>query len=321
MQYYFAPLEGITGYRFRNIHHRFFPGTDKYFMPFAAPNYTHSFQRKEKADMLPANNAGLCVVPQILSNNAEDTLWAIDEMRALGYEEIDLNLGCPMPTVANKKKGSGLLIHTDMLTAYLDDVYEGMAKRGGRLSVKTRLGTLSLDEAEGLIQIYNRFPISELIIHPRTQKDLYRGHADREKFDEIVGSSRNPVVYNGDLTTAGEVLSAGERWDGQVAALMIGRGLLTDPSLVRQCQGGAPLSGRELSDFHDAIYQDYREYLPGTTVLLNHMKELWAYWGKLFGGKDAAKLLKQIRKSSTLPQYESAVRILLGTCPVGLDQS
>ena len=129
MLYYFAPLEGITGYLYRNTHHRFFPGTDKYFMPFAAPNYTRNFKRKEKADMAPENNAGIPVVPQILSNNAQETLWAVDEIRALGYREINLNLGCPMPTVARKKKGSGFLKFTSELDAYLDEVYEGMSHR------------------------------------------------------------------------------------------------------------------------------------------------------------------------------------------------
>lgn len=334
MLYYFAPLEGITGYLYRNTHHRFFPGTDKYFMPFAAPNYTRNFKRKEKADMAPENNAGIPVVPQILSNNAQETLWAVDEIRALGYREINLNLGCPMPTVARKKKGSGFLKFTSELDAYLDEVYEGMSHRDCLLSVKTRLGTDSIDEAEGLIRVYSRYPISELIIHPRCQRDLYRGRADQGKFEEVLQILENvhalqnlenaqahsgrkcSVVYNGDLCTPSDVLQVESRWDQRISSVMIGRGLLADPSLVRQCQGGAPISSRELAAFHEALYAGYDEILPSTTVLLNHMKELWFYMGKLFTGGtgDAEKLLKQIRKSSTKPQYEAAVRVLLNNC-------
>ena len=117
MKYYFAPLEGITGYVYRNAHHKFFPGTDRYYTPFVAPNYTKHFKTKEKRDVAPENNAGVPLVPQVLSNKADETLWAVEELAQLGYEEINLNLGCPMPTVARKKKGSGLLKFTDELDA------------------------------------------------------------------------------------------------------------------------------------------------------------------------------------------------------------
>lgn len=155
MQYYFAPLEGITGYVYRTTHHAFFPGVDRYYIPFAAPNYTKHFKNKEKQDMDPANNAGLHAVPQILSNNADETLWAIEEMADRGYEEINLNLGCPMPTVAKKKKGSGLLKYTDELDAYLSGVFEGLSRRDAsrpdvKISIKTRLGTDTTEEAEEL---------------------------------------------------------------------------------------------------------------------------------------------------------------------------
>ena len=370
MHYYFAPLEGITGYLYRNTHHAFFPGTDKYFMPFAAPNYTRNFKRKEKADMAPANNTGICVVPQILSNNASETLWAIDQMLELGYREINLNLGCPMPTVAKKRKGSGFLKFMSDLDAYLDEVYNGIASRGCLLSVKTRLGTDTTSEAEGLITIYNRYPISELIIHPRCQRDLYRGKPDREAFLLALSMSTNPVVYNGDLCTAEDVAAAqdlwglrglrdsvgaaeelrglrdsvgaadskacsasdirdelrGDRSDGSgIDTVMIGRGLLANPALVRQCQGGPAITSAELRDFHAALYAGYQKILPGTTVLLNHMKELWFYMGQLYigqknlssaGSSEAVKLLKQIRKASTKAQYEAAVNILIGNCPM-----
>ena len=133
MKYYFAPLEGITGYVYRNAHHKFFPGTDRYYTPFVAPNYTKHFKTKEKRDVAPENNAGVPLVPQVLSNKADETLWAVEELARLGYEEVNLNLGCPMPTVARKKKGSGLLKFTDELDAYLDGVFEGIARAGPHL--------------------------------------------------------------------------------------------------------------------------------------------------------------------------------------------
>ena len=347
MRYYFAPLEGITGYVYRTVHHRHFPGIDRYYMPFVAPNYTMHFKEKEKQDIDPAHNEGFNAVPQILSNKADETLWAVEELADRGYREINLNLGCPMPTVARKKKGSGLLKFTDELDEYLDGVYNGLAKRQQELppvtlSIKTRLGTDSTDEAENLVRIYNRYPVSELIVHPRCQADLYRGTPDREAFLTVLRSSVNPVVYNGDILcpedvreierACSEALRGGQAVEGQqrgraqaggtqgsetpegIESVMIGRGLLADPSLVRQCRGGTGITAQELSDFHDELYQRYREILPGDKVVLNRMKELWSYMGRLF--PDGAKCLKEIRKSGTKAQYEAAVRVLLSTCRI-----
>jgi len=322
MQYYFAPLEGITGYVYRTTHHAFFPGVDRYYIPFAAPNYTKHFKNKEKQDMDPANNAGLHAVPQILSNKADETLWAIEEMADRGYEEINLNLGCPMPTVAKKKKGSGLLKYTDELDAYLNGVFEGLSKRDAsrpdvKISIKTRLGTDTTEEAEGLVRIYNRYPLSELIVHPRSQKDLYRGKADREAFLLVLRESTNPVVYNGDLQTPQDVEEIAEicaREGRNMDSMMIGRGLLADPSLVRECRGGAKVTSQELGAFHDALYKRFQETLPGDSVVLSHMKELWFYMGSLF--PDGGKCLKEIRRVTRRTEYEAAVRVLLSTCEV-----
>jgi len=322
MHYYFAPLEGITGYVYRTVHHKYFPGIDRYYMPFVAPNYTMHFKEKEKQDIDPAHNEGLTAVPQILSNKADETLWAVEELADRGYREINLNLGCPMPTVARKKKGSGLLKFTDELDAYLDGVYNGLDRRQGdrppvSLSIKTRLGTDSTDEAEALVRIYNRYPVSELIVHPRCQADLYKGVPDMEAFLTVLRGSTNPVVYNGDLICTEDVREI-ERVCEEAAqgieSVMIGRGLLADPSLVRQCRGGALITAQELSAFHDELYHRYREVFPGDKVVLNHMKELWSYMGKLF--PDGAKCLKEIRKAGTRIQYDAAVRVLLSTCRV-----
>ena len=322
MEYYFAPLEGITGYVYRNAHHKFFPGTDRYYTPFVAPNYTMHFKAKEKKDVAPENNAGVPVVPQVLSNKADETLWAVEELAKRGYSEVNLNLGCPMPTVARKKKGSGLLKFTDELDAYLDGVFEGVARRPSecppvRISVKTRLGTDSTQEAEALVRIYNRYPISELIVHPRSREDMYRGVPDREAFLLVLQNSTNPVVYNGNLCCTEdirEIESVCEAAGKPIGSVMIGRGFLSDPSLVRQCKGGSLITPKELGEFHEELYRQLGETLPGSAVVLSHMKELWFYMGKLF--PDGAKCLKEIRRAGSRVQYEAAVRVLLSSCRI-----
>ena len=233
MDIYFAPLEGITGFAYRNVHRQFFGDEiDKYFSPFAAPNYTHHFKTREREDIEPANNEGLRLVPQILTNRAEDFLWAAEEMYAMGYREINLNLGCPMPTVVKKGRGSGQLGDLDALDLFLEQICEGMEKIAGlldaeitaekkaeinaeknaegntgikiRFTVKTRIGLESASKAAALLEIYNRYPIAELTVHPRTQRDLYGGKPDLETFSLFLEQSVHPVVYNGDILSLSE---------------------------------------------------------------------------------------------------------------------
>ena len=312
-RYYFAPLEGNTGFAYRNVHHRFFPETDRYYAPFVAPNHTCTFRTKEREDVAPGNNAGVPLVPQVLSGRAGECLWAVRALAEMGYEEVNLNLGCPVPTIARKKKGSGFLKYTAELDAFLEEVFDGVRDTGISLSVKTRLGTDSTEEAAGLIGIYNRYPISELTVHPRCQKDMYRGKPDLEAFRLVLERSRIPVVYNGDLFTKEQVRVFGEAFP-ETGRVMIGRGLLADPALVRECKGGPPLTVKELQAFHDELYRAYRETLPGTAVVIGRMKEFWHYTGTLF--PEGGRPLKEIRKAREAGAYEAAVRALLSSVPM-----
>ena len=110
MEFYFAPMEGITGYIYRNAHQKFFPGMDKYFTPFLSPNENRALNPKEKKDILREHNIDLYVTPQILTNRADFFLRAARELKEeYGYEEVNLNLGCPSGTVVSKGKGAGFL--------------------------------------------------------------------------------------------------------------------------------------------------------------------------------------------------------------------
>lgn len=321
LRWYFAPMEGVTGYVYRTVHHLHFPGLDQYFAPFIVPNYTRKLKTREKEDIDPANNQGIVLVPQILSNRINETLWAVDELASRGYCDINLNLGCPVPTIAKKHKGAGLLQYTDELESYLDGVFAGMAlsgRSGVHLSVKTRLGTNSTEEAAGLIRIYNQYPISELIVHARCGRDMYRGPVDLAAFVELARESRIPVVYNGNVFAAPlqpELAEVIEGSAGKVSGIMAGRGLIADPSLVRQLQGGTRVTVKELRAFHDELYAAYQGTLPGGAVIVNRMKEIWHYMGTLFPG--GGKCLKAIRKASGSVQYEAAVRVLFDSCEIG----
>ena len=319
MHIYFAPLEGITGYAYRCAHQSLFPGIDKYFTPFVAPNYTHCLKTREREDIIPANNKGMPLVPQILSNRPEDFLWVAGEMYAMGYREVNLNLGCPMPTVIRKHRGAGQLGDLDALDRFLEKICEGMGREYRltlfetdekdrlRFTVKTRIGIENTENVVPLTMIYNRYPIAELTVHPRTQKDLYGGEPDLEAFAKILEMSEHPVVYNGDIRNVEDYQRISSSFP-KCAAIMIGRGLISNPALAREIQGGEPLCKEELRGFHDAVFVALEETLPGPAPLLGKMKELWFYMGSNF--VDSDRLLKEIRKARTIVQYQAAVRTL-----------
>lgn len=310
MHIYFAPLEGITTYPYRNLHHKYFGGVEKYFTPFLAPGPEQGMSVKEMRDVLPENNAGVPVVPQIMTNRAGDFLLASKKLSEMGYREINLNLGCPSGTVTAKKKGSGFLLYPDDLDRFFDEVFSDAAVRNGEflVSVKTRIGKNEVEEWSELMQVYNRYPIHELTVHPRIQKEFYKGTPHLDVFTDILKESRNPVVYNGDLFTVEKVKEFREKFP-TVGTVMIGRGLIRNPALAEmilqeETEPEADILPR-IREFHDALFEHYRETMSGDRNLLFRMKDLWSYM--LAEVPDSEKLAKKIRKSQHVPEYLAAV--------------
>lgn len=310
MHIYFAPLEGITTYPYRNLHHKYFGGVEKYFTPLLAPGPEQGMSVKEMRDVLPENNAGVPVVPQILTNRAGDFLLASKKLSEMGYREINLNLGCPSGTVTAKKKGSGFLLYPDDLDRFFDEVFSDAAVRNGEflVSVKTRIGKNEVEEWSELMQVYNRYPIHELTVHPRIQKEFYKGTPHLDVFTDILKESRNPVVYNGDLFTVEKVKEFREKFP-TVGTVMIGRGLIRNPALAEmilqeETEPEADILPR-IREFHDALFEHYRETMSGDRNLLFRMKDLWSYM--LAEVPDSEKLAKKIRKSQHVPEYLAAV--------------
>lgn len=310
MHIYFAPLEGITTYPYRNLHYKYFGGVEKYFTPFLAPGPEQGMSVKEMRDVLPENNAGVPVVPQILTNRAGDFLLASKKLSEMGYREINLNLGCPSGTVTAKKKGSGFLLYPDDLDRFFDEVFSDAAVRNGEflVSVKTRIGKNEVEEWPELMQVYNRYPIHELTVHPRIQKEFYKGTPHFDVFTDILKESRNPVVYNGDLFTVEKVKEFREKFP-TVGTVMIGRGLIRNPAfaemiLQEETELEADILPR-IREFHDALFEHYRETMSGDRNLLFRMKDLWSYM--LAEVPDSEKLAKKIRKSQHVPEYLAAV--------------
>ena len=347
MEIYFAPMEGITGYIYRNAFHDYFTGVDKYFTPFLSPNQNRALNPKEIRDVLPENNQGMHVVPQILTNRADYFLRAAEELKEkYGYREVNLNLGCPSRTVVSKGKGAGFLAKPEELDSFFREVFHNIK---GKMSVKARIGVDDSKQFRHLMDIFNQYPLCELIIHPRIQKDYYGNSPDWEVFGEAVHVSSIPLCYNGDIFTLEDYRRMKAAFP-EVNRIMLGRGLLMNPMLAETIKkeetgrkktddtgtGKADEAGRgkghesELADdpqiekmageeavmdkkrlkgFHDRLYNDYKVVMSGEKNVLFKMKEFWVYAGNLFPGEE--KQLKKIKKASRAGEYESAVEAIL----------
>ena len=305
MNYYFAPLEGITGYIYRNTYEKHFGGFVKYFSPFITTNQHFGIQNKEKKDVAPENNKGIYLVPQIMTNIAEQFRDMAEKMANLGYKEVNINLGCPSRTVVTKKKGSGFLAYPEELNNFLDEIF--WYCKDIEISVKTRIGMENPEEFERLLEIYNKYPLKELIVHPRLQTDYYKNHPNMEVFAYAVEKSKAPLCYNGDLFSVEDIRNFQKQYP-TIENIMLGRGPLKAPTLMKE------LAGEERNytlwyDFLMELCEEYDKHLSGQMNVLYKMKEHWYY---LFQSlPDTEKAVKQMRKIKHLDEYRVLVKSIL----------
>ena len=305
---YFAPLEDISGYIFRNLINSMFPGSDRYFAPFISavkPGMKH--KKRETEDIAPENNDRTRLIPQILANDPDSflntTKWLIEK----GYNEINLNLGCPSRDVVARGKGSGFLSAPEKLDSFFDEVYMGLRDHPEiKLSVKTRIGSRDKSNTGDLIRIFNRYPLSEITVHPRLGKDFYRGKPDMVSFQRFYEELKVPVVYNGDILTCEDIRKTEDSYP-RIKAVMIGRGFLINPALAREYKGGTPLTVMEIREFVQNLYAEYRAKLGAEKYALDKMKELWSWLKEnpLFTGKQ--RNIRAILKAKNHAEYESAI--------------
>ena len=304
MNYYVAPMEGLTDRVWRQAHQKWFGWAGapaKYYAPFLSPPENRVLIKKKMAELAPEANPGAPVVPQLLAKDGALAAWMVGQLRQLGYTEVNLNFGCPSGTVTAKGKGSGMLRDLDKMDAFLAALF---AEAEGPLTVKTRLGVEKPEEFAAVLEVYNRYPIAELTIHPRVMRQQYRGIADREAFAKALPECRMPVCYNGDLTTV-EQLRALEADFPAVQSLMVGRGIIADPALFRQALGGPAATKEELRGYLDDLYQDYTALFGSAGCAISRMKGHWFYLIHRFEGSE--RLEKQLRKLREPWEYETVV--------------
>ena len=295
-----APLEGVTTWVYRSAYHRHFTPFDRYFTPFLAPNMNSGLNAKERRDVLPEHNEGLNLIPQVLTNRADYFLSACTELAALGYQEVNLNLGCPSGTVVAKNKGAGFLSEVGALERFLDEIFETCPMR---ISVKTRIGRYDENEWPRLLELYRRYPFSELIIHPRIQKDYYKNTPRMAAFETTLLDAPWPVVYNGDLFSRDQITDFLQAHP-EIDTVMVGRGAICNPWLL----GGTP-DKQVLQEFLDELLEGYRAVMFGDGQVLCKLKGVWAYLFQSF--TNYSRYQKIIRKTRSLSEYQSTVRSLL----------
>ena len=316
MEFLFAPMEGVTGRIYRRVHARFFPGVSRYYAPFFSPSGDHHFPLRGLTDLLPEENPGVDLVPQLLTNRAEDFIWAAASLMDRGYKEVDLNLGCPSGTVVAKRKGAGFLLLPQELDAFLEAVFSAPELRGLSLSLKTRIGFADEGEWERLLGIYRQYPLSQLIVHPRLRSDYYTGPVRPAAFALALEGSPFPVTWNGDVFSPADLETLRARYPG-LDRVMLGRGLAAEPGLAARLSTGETCSRETLHAFHEAVSEEYRSVLYGDTALCHRMKELWSYLILHFEGGE--KHFKRLTKARRWEEFHLASEAIFAELPLRED--
>lgn len=304
MKLSFAPLEGITSYIYRNTHAEYFGGCDEYYTPFISPSDNTKIGRKGFRDIIPENNLGLRPVVQVLTNNAVSFLKFCEKLKEYGYDRININLGCPSGTVVNKRRGSGLLRELNLLESFLDEIFE---KSDIGISIKTRTGFYSSDEFNALLALYNKYPLDELIVHPRCREDFYKGIPDYSAFDNAYKNSKSKVIFNGNIFSADDYKKTAERYP-RLDGIMIGRGAVANPAIFREISGGKKLTTFEMIEFSEILAERYNSILSSDTFTMHKLKEIWIYM--MWNFPQEEKILKTIRRTNKLTELMRAIHTL-----------
>ncbi len=300
----FAPLEGITSYVYRNTHAEYFGSCDRYYTPFISPSDNTKIGRKGFKDMLPENNSVIKPIVQTLTNNSESFIKFAQKVKEYGYDEINLNLGCPSGTVVNKKRGSGLLREKELLKSFLDEIFE---KSHIDISIKTRIGFYSPDEFDEILELYNSYPIKELIVHPRCREDFYKGEINHEAFQTAYNKSRAPVCYNGNIFTSDDYMKIKEKYP-RLNHIMLGRGAVANPALMREIKGGDRITTEEMVEFTHILADKYNAILSSDHFTMHKLKEIWLFMMWNFPNEE--KVLKTVRRTEKLSELLRAIETL-----------
>ncbi len=292
---YLAPIQGITDRIYRNVYSKYFNGFDSAIAPFIAISHRNKDNRKLLKEFESQQNTVMITIPQILSKDPENFIPLAQSLYDMGYTVINWNLGCPYPMVVNKGKGAGLLCYPAKICDFLEKTIPSVK---AKISIKLRLGLVYPEEIIELIPIFNKFPLAELIIHPRTGKQMYTGNVDLDTFEQCIALSQHEIVYNGDITTVADYVKLRTRFS-TIDRWMIGRGALNNPFLAGEIKGINAYSYAEkikiIYSFHNDLFEEYSKILSGPKHIMDKMKSEWTHLANMFPSGDMLqKIIKKI---------------------------
>lgn len=304
-----SPLQGFTDYRFRNAFNTYFGGIDSYYAPYIRLNGKPEIKPSAERDVLPKHNVGIPLVPQIMTNKADEFMYLASYLKQLGYTEVNWNLGCPYPMVAKRGLGSGLINDPNTIVEILSRAFGEVDMN---ISLKLRLGYENTDEIARLLPLLDRFPLTCIGIHPRLGKQLYKGSVDLDAFERCLEITKHTLCYNGDISSVESFNKLMHRFPN-INHWMMGRGLIIDPFLPQMIKTNAtaypPDRIERFSKFHDTLLSAYQEALSGDGHLLIKMQQFWDYFSIAF--PNAKKGCKKVKKAKHLTAYHTAVREIL----------
>lgn len=304
MELYFAPLEGITTYTYRNTHAELFDGCDEYYAPFIVPTDNERLSLKSLRDIKSDNNR-VNLIPQVMCSTPQAFKEFERKIKEIGYNEVNINFGCPSGTVVHKLRGAGALKDKEALDRLLYNIF---SEADIEISIKTRTGFYSHDEFDALTDVYKKYPLSRLIVHPRIREEYYRGEPNYESYEKAYKVFKEKTCYNGNIYSVNDYIKVTESFP-ETGSVMIGRGAIANPAIFREIKGGKRLSTSELINFSNLLEKRYLELFKSETNVLRKLKEIWMHI--VINYPDQPKIIKAIKKSSKLSHLNSAI----GTLP------
>lgn len=296
--FYLAPLRGITDWVYRNTYENFFGKFDYLLTPFIPTVKGMAIRRSILKDLEPSRNDINRVIPQMLGKDAHELTILTNAISELGYKKVNWNLGCPHPLVTRKKRGSGLLPYYEEIDSILEYT---IPRINCKLSIKCRLGYKVKSDIEKLIPIFNKYPLDEIILHPRTGEQLYDGTCDLDAFEKVITSCKHKIVYNGDITSKDHYSYLKSRFQS-ISNWMIGRGIIQDPFLLMSIKGNTEINNDRLQRFSQDLLTGYMQLLPTKGHVIDKMKQQWTYLFKRFTVNSSTQ--KNLLKAKNLDTFE-----------------
>ena len=306
---YLSPIQGFTDFVYRKVYSTVFKEVDTFFIPYISVK-NNQILKKYKSEISPENNLQKKVIPQVLIKDSSELLYLSKLLSDLDYNEINLNLGCPYPMVTNRGKGAGLLPHPEKIRIILSDFFNHQTSK---LSVKMRSGLESPEEIETIIPVLNEFPLTEVILHARTAKQLYTGKIVESAFLVASRYLKHRLVYNGDIFTINDYRMKSEMFP-EIKHWMLGRGILMNsllPADIQKVQITKPDKFKKLQFFHQSIFEEYLKTMDNEGNTINKMKQFWVYFSYNFPNQN--KIFKAIKKTRNLSDYKLQTQVAFNT--------